>query len=102
MMRRYLLIAAMLPLAVGGCGLATLPVKTVGKAVDLTTTSQDEADRNAGRAQRKADEAERNAERAERRRERACARSRECSAAADRPIYFSPDRPRAWEPEDDG
>nr|WP_221227530.1 hypothetical protein [Stakelama sediminis] len=32
---------------------ATLPVKAAGKAVDWTTTSQDEADRNYSRKMRK-------------------------------------------------
>ena len=36
---------------------ATLPVKVVGKGVDLATTSQAEADEKRGRAMRKAEEA---------------------------------------------
>ncbi|MEO5971798.1 MAG: hypothetical protein ABIP91_00325 [Sphingomicrobium sp.] len=35
---------------------ATLPVKVAGHAVDAATTSQAEADANAGRAARRADE----------------------------------------------
>ncbi len=48
-----------LPLSLGGClaqaaiGLATAPIKVAAKAVDWTTTSRDEADRNAGRKLRK-------------------------------------------------
>jgi hypothetical protein len=34
---------------------ATAPFKVAGKAVDWTTTSQDEADRNRGRKDRKAE-----------------------------------------------
>jgi hypothetical protein len=41
-----------------GCSLATLPFKATSKAVDWTTTSQDEADRNHGRAIRKHEERE--------------------------------------------
>lgn len=58
MMRGLLLFSAM---ALGGCvstvgKVVTAPVKVAGKAVDWTTTSQDEADRNRGRATRKAEE----------------------------------------------
>lgn len=58
-MRRTALIAALLPLVAVGCvartafDVVTLPVKATAKAVDWTTTSQDEADRNRGRAARK-------------------------------------------------
>ena len=51
--------AAALPLLTGGClaktvvDVATMPVKATGKAVDWTTTSQSEADRNYGRKMRK-------------------------------------------------
>jgi uncharacterized cupredoxin-like copper-binding protein len=62
-MRRYLLLAAtLLPVLTGGCvartavHVATLPVKATSKVVDWTTTSQSEADRNAGRKERKARE----------------------------------------------
>ncbi|MBT2246748.1 hypothetical protein JQK15_24890 [Sphingobium sp. BHU LFT2] len=41
----------------GGCSVATLPVKATSKVVDWSTTSQDEADRNRGREMRKRDEA---------------------------------------------
>jgi hypothetical protein len=59
-MPRYLLpAAALLPMLVGGCAaktafdVVTFPVKATSKAVDWTTTSQSEADRNAGRKARK-------------------------------------------------
>ena len=57
----FLLATALLPLASGGCvartafDVATLPVKAAGKAVDWTTTSQSEADRNHGRKMRHAE-----------------------------------------------
>lgn len=56
-MCKVMLMAA-LPLLSGGCvaktawDVATAPVKVAGKAVDWTTTSQDEADRNYGRKMR--------------------------------------------------
>ncbi|MDH7975632.1 hypothetical protein QH494_25895 [Sphingomonas sp. AR_OL41] len=61
-MRRAALIAALLPLLAGGCAartaldIVTFPVKATAKAVDWSTTSQDEADRNRGRAARKQEE----------------------------------------------
>jgi hypothetical protein len=65
MIRQALLAtAAMLPLLTGGClaktalDVVTLPVKAAGKAVDWTTTSQSEADRNYGKKMRKAEERE--------------------------------------------
>ncbi len=59
-MRRMILLAAMLPLLAGGCvstaaSVVKAPFKVAGKAVDWTTTSQDEADRNYGRKMRKAE-----------------------------------------------
>jgi hypothetical protein len=58
-MRKLLLpIVAMLPLLAGGCiaktawDVATLPVKAGAQAVDWTTTSQEEADRNYGKKMR--------------------------------------------------
>lgn len=54
------LALALVPLMFGGCvaktvvGVATAPVRVASKAVDWTTTSRDEADRNAGRKARKA------------------------------------------------
>ena len=58
-MRILPILAAALPLFAGGClartavDVATLPVKAGSKAVDWTTTSQSEADRNYGRKMRK-------------------------------------------------
>ncbi len=64
-MRKLVLIAvAALPLLTGGClaksvvDVVTLPVKVAGKAVDWTTTSQSEADRNYGKKHRKQEERE--------------------------------------------
>ena len=59
MKRLALFAAALLPIPTGGClvktavDVATLPVKATGKAVDWTTTSQSESDRNYGRKMRK-------------------------------------------------
>jgi hypothetical protein len=56
---RILPVLLVLPLLAGGCvvktaaNVVTLPVKAGAKAVDWTTTSQDEADRNRGREMRK-------------------------------------------------
>lgn len=53
-----ILVVAALPL-MGGCvaktafDVVTLPVKAAGQTADWATTSQDEADRNAGRKLRK-------------------------------------------------
>jgi len=64
MMRRILIAAAAaLPLLTGGCistvtSVVTAPVKVASKAVDWTTTSQSEADRNYGKKARKAEERE--------------------------------------------
>ena len=61
---RKLLLLALLPLVSGGCvaktawNVATLPVKAGSKAVDWTTTSQSEADRNYGKKMRKQEERE--------------------------------------------
>jgi hypothetical protein len=55
---RFLLLA-LVPLLAGGCvaktawDVATAPVRAGSQVVDWTTTSQDEADRNAGRKLRK-------------------------------------------------
>ncbi|WP_404372152.1 hypothetical protein AB5I39_05400 [Sphingomonas sp. MMS24-J45] len=65
-MNRKALIAAvlLLPALSGGClakaavDVVTLPAKAAGKAVDWSTTSQSEADRNYGRKMRKAEERE--------------------------------------------
>jgi hypothetical protein len=62
-MRMALLLAAV-PL--GGCvstvkTVVTAPFKVAGQAADWATTSQDESDRNRGRAVRKAEEKARTA-----------------------------------------
>ncbi len=62
-MRRLLMVAFLLPLT-GGCvaktawNVATLPVKAGSKAVDWSTTSQSEADRNYGKKMRQQEERE--------------------------------------------
>lgn len=64
-MRKYRMIAIVLPLAAGGCvtgaamRVATMPVRGAAKVVDWTTTSPDEADRNRGREIRRAEALER-------------------------------------------
>ena len=60
---RNLVFVALLPLVTGGClstvgSVVTAPVKVAGKAVDWTTTSQSEADRNYGKKMRKQEERE--------------------------------------------
>ncbi|WP_267394653.1 MULTISPECIES: hypothetical protein [unclassified Sphingomonas] len=58
-MRASILLLPLLALAASGCvaqtawNVATLPVKATGKAIDWTTTSQSESDRNYGRKMRK-------------------------------------------------
>jgi len=60
-----ILIALSLFTGLSGClaraavDVVTLPVKAVGSGVDAVTTSQEEADRNRGRALRKQEERER-------------------------------------------
>ncbi|UAK25579.1 hypothetical protein [Sphingomonas nostoxanthinifaciens] len=87
------LVTAALPLPLGGCvawDVATLPVKATSKAIDWTTTSQDEADRNGGRRMRKA--AQRDRQMGD-----ACGRrSGDCRGADGVPIYFERvDQPEA-------
>ena len=59
---RYASAGAIL-ISLSGClaktafDVATAPVKVVGKAADMATTSQSEADERRGREMRKADEA---------------------------------------------
>ena len=59
MIQRSAPVLLLLPLLAGGClaktayGVATAPVRVAGKAIDWTTTSQSEADRNYGRKMRK-------------------------------------------------
>lgn len=63
-MRIFLIAtAALVPLLSGGCvrtvtSVVTAPVKVTSKAIDWTTTSQSEADRNYGRKMRKQEERE--------------------------------------------
>jgi hypothetical protein len=59
-MRATIAAVILVPL-LGGCvgtvtSVVTAPVKAVGKVADWTTTSQDEADRNRGRAFREREE----------------------------------------------
>ncbi|WP_186728967.1 hypothetical protein [Sphingomonas panacisoli] len=61
-MRKFAIVT-LLPLLSGGClstvgSVVTAPVRVAGKAVDWTTTSQSEADRNYGKKMRKAEERE--------------------------------------------
>ena len=86
--RRLTLFAALLPLLAGGCvaktafDVVTFPVKAGAKAVDWTTTSQSEADRNRGRAERKRDE---RAEKERRKAEKHCRQHPEdCPGGYDR------------------
>lgn len=66
-MRKFVisLCAAGLILPLGGCtsaySIAKAPFQVAGKAVDWTTTSQDEADRNRGRKIRKQEKKDREA-----------------------------------------
>lgn len=63
-MIRNALLIVLLPLLAGGClaktavDVVTLPVKATGKAVDWSTTSQSESDRNYGRKMRRQEERE--------------------------------------------
>lgn len=57
---RNLILAALLPLALAGCGaagaivgVATAPIKVASKAADLATTSQSESDEKHGREMRR-------------------------------------------------
>ena len=70
-------ILTLVPLLTSGCivktavDVATMPVKAVGQAADWATTSQDEADRNAGRKLREQEAREgREAKKEAKRRER--------------------------------
>lgn len=59
-MRAIVIAILTAPLLVGCVGavksVVTAPVKAVGQVADWTTTSQDEADRNRGRAMREREE----------------------------------------------
>ena len=62
-MRKVLPVLAILPLMTAGCistatSIVKAPFQVAGKAVDWTTTSQEESDRNYGRKMRKQEEAE--------------------------------------------
>lgn len=62
-MRKVLPVLAILPLMTGGCistatSIVKAPFQVAGKAVDWTTTSQEESDRNYGRKMRKQEERE--------------------------------------------
>jgi hypothetical protein len=62
-MRILPIVAALTPLLATGClstvgKVVTAPVKVASKAVDWTTTSQSEADRNYGKKMRKQEERE--------------------------------------------
>ncbi len=69
-MRRFGLMIVLLPVLAGGCvaraafDVVSAPVKATAKAADWATTSQDEADRNRGRAARKQEERDAKARRA--------------------------------------
>lgn len=60
---RTIATLALLALPLAGCAVAKLPFTATGKMVDWTTTSRDEADRNAGRAMRRVQERDRYAHR---------------------------------------
>jgi hypothetical protein len=86
-MRKLLVpIVAALPLLSGGCiaktawNVATLPVKAGSQAVDWTTTSQEESDRNYGKKMREK-EAQEGKER--RKREKECKKNPESCEAYD-------------------
>lgn len=58
---RAIVITLLVAPLLGGCistvgKVVTAPVKAVGKVADWTTTSQDESDRNRGRAMREREE----------------------------------------------
>ena len=61
-MHRFIFPLLLLPVALGGCvvkaaaDVVTAPVRIAGKAVDLATTSQSEADEKRGRELRRQEE----------------------------------------------
>ncbi|MEG3163083.1 hypothetical protein U1701_00575 [Sphingomonas sp. PB2P19] len=78
---RKILILALLPLTTAGCistatSIVKAPFQVAGKAVDWSTTSQEEADRNYGKKMRK-QEAKEGRERKER--EKRCRNNRDAS-----------------------
>ncbi|MGE4323755.1 MAG: hypothetical protein AB7E60_12105 [Sphingobium sp.] len=78
----FVLAAPLLLVLLPGCvartaaNVVTLPVRAGAQAVDWTTTSQEEADRNAGRKMRKQQERD-----ARERRQAEKERQRQCRAA---------------------
>ena len=78
---RKILILALLPLTTAGCistatSIVKAPFQVAGKAVDWSTTSQEESDRNYGKKMRK-QEAKEGRERKER--QKKCLSNREAS-----------------------
>ena len=78
-MRPAYFLPLLAPLALGGCiaktavDVVTLPVRAGAQVVDWSTTSQEESDRNRGRAARKEEERRgKEARQAEKERVRAC------------------------------
>lgn len=73
-------LVSLLALALAGCGVGTLvnvataPVRVAGKAVDLATTSQSEADEKRGRELRKLEQRRGKLERDYRKAEQRCAK----------------------------
>ncbi len=86
--------------ALSGCGVGTLvnvvtaPVRVTGKAIDLATTSQSEADENRGRKLRKQEEHYGKLERAYHKEAARCAEGREQSCARQRAIMAEMDEIR--------
>ena len=79
------------PLALGGCiartavGIVTLPVRAVGGAVDMVTTSQSERDEAEGRRLRREDERRGREAREQARRERRDGHARDDDEYAPQP-----------------
>ena len=103
----FLLLPLVAGLSLTGCvgtivDAATLPVRAAGKAVDLATTSQSEADENRGRELRKREERLGKLEReyAKQRRKcddgdaKACQQARESYAEIERLLPTIPAEPR--------
>ena len=84
---RSALFLPVIILALAGCGVGTVvnvvtaPVRLTGKAVDLATTSQSEADQNRGRKLRKLEARYGKLERDYRKEAARCAESREQACA---------------------
>jgi hypothetical protein len=92
-MRRLLVLASLLPLALGGClaktalNVATAPVRVAGKAADLATTSQAEADQNRGREIRRREERLGQLERQYEKQNKLCVKGDEGACSAARVTY---------------